>query len=46
MKHVNLLCASAALALSAGMVAAEEVRVYNWSDYIDEDLLAVRWVRL
>ena len=32
-----------ALALTAGMAAtaagAEEVRVYNWSDYIDEELL-------
>jgi len=30
---------TAALALVAGMAAAEEVRVYNWSDYIDEALL-------
>lgn len=30
--------AAAALAAQAGW--AEEVRVYNWSDYIDEDLLA------
>ena len=29
----------AALAIGAGSVMAEEVRVYNWSDYIDEDLL-------
>ena len=36
----NLLTLAAALALGAGAVAAEEVRVYNWSDYIDEDLLA------
>ena len=28
-----------ALALSAGMATADEVRVYNWSDYIDEALL-------
>lgn len=28
-----------ALAVTAGAVAAEEVRVYNWSDYIDEELL-------
>jgi len=28
------------LALAAGAAAADEVRVYNWSDYIDEDLLA------
>jgi len=36
----HLLTASAALTLVAGMAAAEEVRVYNWSDYIDEELLA------
>jgi putrescine transport system substrate-binding protein len=35
----HLLTASAALALMAGMAVAEEVRVYNWSDYIDEELL-------
>ena len=35
----NLLTASAVLALVAGMASAEEVRVYNWSDYIDEELL-------
>ncbi|MCK0137983.1 polyamine ABC transporter substrate-binding protein [Aliiroseovarius sp. F47248L] len=29
-----------ALALGATAATAEEVRVYNWSDYIDEDLLA------
>lgn len=29
----------AALALAAGTAYAQEVRVYNWSDYIDEDLL-------
>ncbi|MGJ8543953.1 MAG: polyamine ABC transporter substrate-binding protein [Sulfitobacter sp.] len=29
----------AALALMAGAAHAEEVRVYNWSDYIDEALL-------
>ena len=29
-----------ALALGAGAATAEEVRVYNWSDYIDEELLA------
>ncbi|WP_300512888.1 polyamine ABC transporter substrate-binding protein [Aliiroseovarius sp.] len=28
-----------ALALGAGAATAEEVRVYNWSDYIDEALL-------
>ena len=30
---------AAALAVTAGAVSAEEVRVYNWSDYIDEELL-------
>ena len=29
----------AALALIAGAAHAQEVRVYNWSDYIDEELL-------
>ena len=36
----HLLTAAASLALLAGMATAEEVRVYNWSDYIDEDLLS------
>jgi putrescine transport system substrate-binding protein len=31
---------TAAAALMAGVVSAEDVRVYNWSDYIDESLLA------
>ena len=35
----KLLAATAALALVAGTTGAEEVRVYNWSDYIDEGLL-------
>ncbi|MDQ2089538.1 polyamine ABC transporter substrate-binding protein [Marimonas arenosa] len=35
----KLITATAALALLAGMAGAEEVRVYNWSDYIDEELL-------
>ncbi len=30
---------AAALVVAAGAATAEEVRVYNWSDYIDEDLL-------
>jgi putrescine transport system substrate-binding protein len=30
---------ASALALTAGSALAQEVRVYNWSDYIDEDLL-------
>ncbi len=37
--NFRLLSAAATLALVAGMAQAEEVRVYNWSDYIDEDLL-------
>ncbi len=28
-----------ALALAAGIASAQEVRVFNWSDYIDEELL-------
>ncbi len=39
MKH-RLLTMTATLALVAGAATAQEVRVYNWSDYIDEDLLA------
>jgi len=35
----HLMTMTATLALVAGAAAAEEVRVYNWSDYIDEDLL-------
>lgn len=31
---------AAAMALGAVAASAETVRVYNWSDYIDEDLLA------
>lgn len=31
---------TAILALTATCAAAQEVRVYNWSDYIDEELLA------
>jgi putrescine transport system substrate-binding protein len=38
MKNVTLTVA-ASLLLSAAAVTAEEVRVYNWSDYIDEALL-------
>jgi putrescine transport system substrate-binding protein len=36
----NLMTWTATLALAAGMASADEVRVYNWSDYIDEELLA------
>ena len=35
----NLLLASASIAVMAASATAEEVRVYNWSDYIDEALL-------
>jgi len=36
----TFLSGTAAAALMASTAMAEEVRVYNWSDYIDEDLLA------
>ncbi|MCG7573059.1 polyamine ABC transporter substrate-binding protein [Phaeobacter sp. CNT1-3] len=36
----QILASTAAFALLAGAAAADEVRVYNWSDYIDEELLA------
>lgn len=35
-----ILATTATLALGAAGAAAQEVRVYNWSDYIDEGLLA------
>ena len=35
-----ILTTTATLALGAMSAAAQEVRVYNWSDYIDEDLLS------
>jgi len=35
----SFLTTTAALALAAATAGAEEVRVYNWSDYIDEALL-------
>ena len=35
----TFLTTTAALALAAATAGAEEVRVYNWSDYIDEALL-------
>ncbi|WP_238366766.1 polyamine ABC transporter substrate-binding protein [Mesobacterium pallidum] len=38
--NTKLITATAALALAAASAGAEEVRVYNWSDYIDEELLA------
>ncbi|GAA6200777.1 polyamine ABC transporter substrate-binding protein [Aquicoccus sp. SU-CL01552] len=36
---IKSLSLTAVLALGATVAQAEEVRVYNWSDYIDEDLL-------
>ncbi|MGB5863230.1 MAG: polyamine ABC transporter substrate-binding protein [Sulfitobacter sp.] len=36
----TILTGTAAVALMAGTAMADEVRVYNWSDYIDEALLA------
>ncbi|CUH85075.1 polyamine ABC transporter substrate-binding protein [Thalassovita mediterranea] len=36
----QILASTAAFALLAGAATADEVRVYNWSDYIDEELLA------
>ena len=35
----KILPIAAAASLMAGVAVAEEVRVYNWSDYIDEELL-------
>ena len=35
----TVLSLTATLALTAAAVQAQEVRVYNWSDYIDEELL-------
>lgn len=37
---IHLLTMTAGAALLASLAHAEEVRVYNWSDYIDESLLA------
>jgi len=37
---IKTLTLTAVLALSSAAVFADEVRVYNWSDYIDEELLA------
>ncbi len=34
-----ILTTTTAVALGALAASAEEVRVYNWSDYIDEELL-------
>ncbi|WP_299728640.1 polyamine ABC transporter substrate-binding protein [uncultured Tateyamaria sp.] len=35
----NMMLSTAAVVALAGAAWAEEVRVYNWSDYIDEELL-------
>ena len=37
---LKLILSTSILALSVSVASAEEVRVYNWSDYIDEELLA------
>ena len=39
MRKLMLTTTAALLGLAAGVAAAQEVRVYNWSDYIDESLL-------
>jgi len=36
---MKLLTLTTSLAIAATAACAEEVRVYNWSDYIDENLL-------
>ncbi len=38
--NTGTLCLTATLAMAAAAAGADEVRVYNWSDYIDEELLA------
>lgn len=40
MKSINLMLSASVLALGTFAAQAEEVRVYNWSDYIDEGLLS------
>ncbi|MGV6802854.1 MAG: polyamine ABC transporter substrate-binding protein [Ruegeria sp.] len=37
---IRMLTMTATVALGASAAFAEEVRVYNWSDYIDEELLS------
>ncbi|WP_050930579.1 polyamine ABC transporter substrate-binding protein [Aestuariivita boseongensis] len=37
---MKLMSLTAVFAMTTAAVSAEEVRVYNWSDYIDEELLA------
>ncbi len=41
MSRINLLVCAASLALAAGSASAQDrvVNVYNWSDYIDEEVL-------
>jgi putrescine transport system substrate-binding protein len=39
MNNLSTLSGVIALTLAASAVSADEVRVYNWSDYIDEELL-------
>ncbi|MEP3845866.1 MAG: polyamine ABC transporter substrate-binding protein [Paracoccaceae bacterium] len=39
MTKLKLILSASVLVLGAAAASAEEVRVYNWSDYIDEDLL-------
>ena len=38
-KSVAAVVGMAALVMGQGMAAANEVRIYNWSDYIDESIL-------
>ncbi len=39
MKNTTMLTGAIALTMMAATAMAQEVRVYNWSDYIDEELL-------
>ena len=39
MKKSNIILAAIALAMSGTVAVAQEVRVYNWSDYIDDSIL-------
>ena len=38
--NIKTLTLTAVVALGTSAAFAEEVRVYNWSDYIDEELLS------
>ena len=40
LRKTSILAATAALSLSAGAAVAQELNVYNWSDYIAEDTIA------